>query len=250
VPLTYSASLGPIDRAKNHFALKVRRRVFELFMHECQTGPESRVADLGVSGHRDHPAHYFFEVLYPYTDHLTAVGQAREDADWYSEQFSGLTFLEADLHDIPLPDNYFDAAICNAVVEHAGTREQQASLVREVCRVSRQVLFTTPNKQFPIELHTFVPLVHWFPDPLFRAVLRRLGFGALARVETLHPLDMRSFLRLFPKERDNRRLSLGAWHLPTNLVCLSSVRETAASLDHLSVASVTRRGTGAPAWRL
>ena len=59
-----------------------------------------------------------------------------------------MSFLEADLRSIPLPDGYFYSGLCNAVVEHGGTREQQRALVGEVCRVSRCVMFTTPNRVF------------------------------------------------------------------------------------------------------
>jgi hypothetical protein len=191
-------------------------------MQECAPRADARVADFGVSGHRDHSAHYFFESLYPYRDQLTAIGQAAEDARWFSGKFPGLVFIEADLRKIPLPDRHFDYGICNAVVEHAGTRDQQAALVQEVCRVCRCVMFTTPNKRFPAELHTFLPFLHWLPDPTYRAVLRSLGFGYFAEVRNLNLLDAASFLALFPPGRRNRLLKTGLPLLPTNLVCISS----------------------------
>jgi SAM-dependent methyltransferase len=222
VPLNYTTQLGPIDRLKNDLALKARRRVFSRFMAECRPTPTDRVADFGVSGHRDHPAHYFFESLFPYKQQLTAIGQSAEDADWFPEQFPGLTFLEADLRSIPLPNNYFEAGICNAVVEHAGERDAQAALVKEVCRVCRRALFTTPNKAFPVELHTFLPLVHWLPDPTFRRILRTLGYGSLARVDDLNPLAASAFLSLFPSDRSTRLLHTGLpLVLSTNLLALS-----------------------------
>ncbi|MBI2756444.1 MAG: class I SAM-dependent methyltransferase [Chloroflexi bacterium] len=231
MPLNYSASLGALDRWKNDMAFKARRKIFATFMRECAPGPADRVADFGVSGHREHPVHYFFESLYPYKDHLTAIGREAEDAQWYPRQFPGLTFVEADLRSIPLPDNHFEAGICNAVVEHAGTREQQAALVREVCRVSRRVLFTTPNRAFPVELHTFLPFAHWLPDPAFRALLRRIGHSYFAEIENLNPLDTTSFKGLFPADRDTRLLNGGPLALQPNLLCVSSVREQGRIVD-------------------
>ena len=222
--LTYSTELGGLDRMKNGLAFLVRRRIFETFMRECGPGPDSRVADFGVSGHRDHPVHYFFETLYPYRRRLTVIGRAAEGAGWFEERFPGLTFLEADLRSIPVPTGYFDYGICNAVVEHGGPREQQRILVAEVCRVSRCVLFTTPNKRFPVELHTFLPLIHWLPDAKYRAMLRHLGYDYFADVENLNLLDASTFLSLFPSDRDNRLLGAGLPLLPTNLVCVSRVR--------------------------
>jgi hypothetical protein len=219
--LRYATELGAFDRIKNALAFQVRRRIFERFMRECTPGPEARVADFGVSGHRDHPVHYVFESLYPYRRQVTAIGRAAEEAGWFEEAFPGLRFLEADLREIPLPDGYFDYGICNAVVEHAGMRDQQRALVSEVCRVCRCVLFTTPNKRFPLELHTWLPLLHWLPDGAYRASLRRLGLDYFAEIENLNLLDVEAFLSLFPRSRQNRLLKSGLPLLRSNLVCLS-----------------------------
>lgn len=221
MPIDYTANLGILDRWKNDLAMRVRRKVFRQFWRAMKPTREMRVADFGVSGHRDHPAHFFFETLYPWKDRLTAIGREAENAGWMPDQFPGLTFLEADLREIPLPDHYFDIGICNAVVEHAGTYAEQVALVREVCRVSRKVMFTTPNKDFPVEVHTFVPLAHWLPDPQFRAILRRLGHHDLARIEQLNPLDAETFVSLFPADRDTHLVASGLPLLRTNLICVS-----------------------------
>jgi SAM-dependent methyltransferase len=223
MPIDYSTALGPLDRLKNDLALTARRRIFDAFMRECRPKPGESVADFGVSGHREHPVHYFFEAFYPYKDRVTAIGQAAEDAHWFPEQFPGLTFLEADLRHIPVPDNFFDAGICNAVVEHAGDRDAQRRLVAEVCRVARRVLFTTPNKQFPLELHTFLPLLHWLPEPTWRKLLRQLGYGSFAPVETLNPLDTRALLSLFPSARRTRLVNTGPSILQSNLLVVSAL---------------------------
>lgn len=221
MPLNYTTKLGQLDQLKDDLAFRVRRKVFELFLKECAPTPESRVADFGVSGNQDHPVHYFFETLYPYKGNITAIGRAAEDAKWYGKKFPELTFLEADLRRIPLPDNYFDAGLCNAVVEHAGTKEQQEALIREVCRVCRQVVFTTPNKGFVIELHTFLPFLHWLPDGLYRKSLKAFGFDYFSDIQNLNPLYGKDFLALFPKDRHNRLIKLGLPLLKTNLACVS-----------------------------
>lgn len=220
--LRYSTELGVLDRIKNDLAFQVRRRIFERFMREFSPGPRARVADFGVSGHRDHPVHYFFETLYPYRESLTVIGRQAEEAAWFAEAFPGSRFVEADLRAIPLPDRYFDYGICNAVVEHAGSRDQQVALVAEVCRVSRCVLFTTPNKRFPVELHTFLPFLHWLPDGTYRAALRALGHSYFADIDNLNLLDASSFLSLFPPSRRSRLVRSGLPLLRSNLVCISS----------------------------
>jgi Methyltransferase domain len=225
MPLKYTTDLGTLARLRDGLALRVRRRVFDLFMRECAPTPDSRVADFGVSGHQDHPVHYFFETLYPYRDRLTVIGRGAEDAGWFPQRFPGVTFLEADLRDLPLPDRYFDAGLCNAVVEHAGTRQQQSALVREICRVCKRAMFTTPNKRFPVELHTFLPVLHWLPDAGYRRALRVLGLAYFADVENLNLLDASSFLSLFPPHRRTRLITGGLPLLPSNLICISTLAE-------------------------
>ena len=87
--LRYATELGAFDRIKNDLAFQVRRRIFERFMRECAPGSEARVADFGVSGHRDHPVHYFFESLYPYRQQVTAIGRAAEGRAGSPRTFRG-----------------------------------------------------------------------------------------------------------------------------------------------------------------
>jgi hypothetical protein len=224
MPLSYALELPrPLRRLKDAIAFRgTRAWIYQRFWETMQPTAEMRVADFGVSGRRDGRNRLHFELAYPWRHQVTAIGRAEEQAGWYAEELPGLTFLEADLRSIPLPDNYFDIGICNAVVEHAGTYEQQRELVREVCRVCRRVMFTTPNTWFPIEHHTLLPLVHWLPDRLFRAILRRLGFDFLSRVENLNPIDARTLLSLFPPERETHLVRGAGWMWLTSLLCVST----------------------------
>src|SRR5258705_417127 len=74
--LRYATELGAFDRVRNDLAFQVRRRIFERFMRECAPGPDARVAAFGVSGHRDHPVHYFFESLSPHRRQPTLIAWA------------------------------------------------------------------------------------------------------------------------------------------------------------------------------
>lgn len=217
----YHANLGILNRINYALSARVRRKMCDLFMREFKPTPQSRVGDLGATANQGTAVHYFFETFYPWKEKLTAV--SREEAYWYPEKFPGMTYVNADLRSIPLPDNHFDAAICNAVVEHAGVRAEQVRLIHEVCRVSKRVMVTTPNAGFPVDPHTFVPFAHWLPEPYYRAALRALGQEAFADIEVLNPLRASEFIALFPSSRKNRLLRVGFPLLPTNLVCISSV---------------------------
>ncbi len=47
-------------------------------------------------------------------------------------------------------------------------------LLAECCRVAHRAAFvTTPNRWFPIEVHTRIPFVHWLPWCIGGSLLRR-----------------------------------------------------------------------------
>lgn len=76
----------------------------------------------------------------------------------------GLPTVIGDGRTLPFGDGSFDYVVSNAVIEHLGGKDGAASLLRESSRVARKGwAHTTPNRRFPLELHTGVPLLHWLP---------------------------------------------------------------------------------------
>jgi hypothetical protein len=47
-------------------------------------------------------------------------------------------------------------------------------MVAECARVARKgFCLTTPNRWFPVEFHTQLPLLHWLPKAWFRLILEK-----------------------------------------------------------------------------
>lgn len=210
-------SLGhPLSSFRSRFALKARGRICELFMRVTKPGPSSKILDLGVTPDRSLPESNFFEKFYPYKDRLVAA--SIEDAGFLEEEYLGLKFVKIKDGRLPFADNEFDVLFCSAVIEHVGSREAQRNFLKEALRVSRQFFFTTPNRRFPIDFHTLLPLLHWLPQSVHQSALRRLGLDFWSKTENLNLLDPGAFLGLFPPcgslECTNYRL----FGLPSNII--------------------------------
>jgi hypothetical protein len=166
-------------------------------MEELRPTASTTVLDLGVtdsgSGEGAYSSDNFFEALYPWPERITAVGNT--SLDRFRAAFPQITTVTADGRALPFADGQFDVGFSNAVVEHVGRRADQQQFISELCRVARRVFVTTPNRWFPIEVHTLLPIVHWLPrgprDALFTIFGRPLGH----ELELLGPRD---FLSLFP----------------------------------------------------
>ena len=185
------------------FATKVswyaRQKMFDLLMALANPSADTTVLDVGVTSDCREDSN-FFEKLYPYKDKITAVGM--EDAAFLEEEYPGLKYVRSDGLSLPFPDKSFDLVVSFAVIEHVGSRTQQQAFVRELCRVGKTCCITTPNRWYPVEFHTAVPLIHWFPPSWFRALLKLLGKHFFAKEENLNLLSEKEVLKMLPADAE------------------------------------------------
>ncbi len=77
--------------------------------------------------------------------------------------------------------------------------------MRELCRVGKSFFITTPNRWFPFEHHTGLPLLHYLPPSVFRPLLRRTRYRHWAEESNLNILTARELAALFPVARGGRQ---------------------------------------------
>ena len=180
-----------LRRVASRVSMRSRERKLQLFLELLGPDPETTIVDVGVTdapfgeGSTDN----FFEALYPWPSQITGVGHT--ELDRFSAAFPAVRAVRADGRDLPFRDGEFDVGFSNAVVEHvAGGRDGQRAFAHELCRVARRIFVTTPNRWFPVEVHTLVPFVHWLPKgPRDRL----LPFD-----DVLDPLSAKDLAALFP----------------------------------------------------
>jgi hypothetical protein len=84
----------------------------------------------------------------------------------------------------------------------------------------RAVFITTPNRWFPVEFHTVLPLVHWLPKEIFRSLMRRTGRAFFAEERNLNLMTAATLSGLASANRDFvhkvSSVSLAGW--PSNLL--------------------------------
>jgi methyltransferase family protein len=149
------------------------------------------VADTAFGEFGGHAAtHNFLEAMYPWPQRITAV--APSDLEIFRKAFPAVTAVTADGRSLPFEDGCFDVGFSNAVVEHLATEEDQRQFVSELCRVARKVFLTTPNRWFPLEVHTLVPLAHWLPAPVRHPLFSVLGKSEERDLRLLGPRELRA----------------------------------------------------------
>jgi SAM-dependent methyltransferase len=185
-------------RLVDAISLRSRRRKLQLLLDELQPTPETSVLDvgadeLGFGEGQGCGTLNFFEEHYPWPERITALGL--QDGEGFHARYPAIRYVQGDACALPFADGEFDIVFSNAVIEHVGGRERQRRFVSEALRVGRRVFVTTPNRRFPVEVHTQLPLVHWLPDEIAHRAYRAAGKEFATDV---HLLTRRSLASLFP----------------------------------------------------
>jgi len=185
-------------RLADAISLRSRRRKLQLFLDELRPDAETSVLDVGADelGFGDGDGcgtMNFFEEHYPWPERITALGL--HDGAGFRARYPGIEYVQGDACALPFADGQFDIVFSNAVIEHVGDRERQRRFVAEALRVGRRVFLTTPDRRFPIEVHTRLPFVHWLPDALADRAYLAAGKGSATELSLL---TRRAFESLFP----------------------------------------------------
>jgi SAM-dependent methyltransferase len=177
-------------------AARVRGKMFQAFMREFAPGQQETILDIGATSDQNYSSSNYFEALYPYKDNITAAG-LDEGAGVLVSIYPGLCYVRANALALPFTDGAFDLVHSSAVLEHVGDIGNQTKMIAECLRVCRRgICLTTPNRWFPIEVHTKIPFLHWLPKRWGRAIFRRIGYDFFAREENLNLMTAKELHRI------------------------------------------------------
>jgi hypothetical protein len=210
------------DSLPVRIAAHQRRRMFDRFLRRMTPQTGDTILDVGATSDQSYDHSNYLLAWYAHKERLTAVGL--DEASFLEQRYPGVTFRRADGRALPYPDASFDYVHSSAVLEHAGNRAQQAQFLREMWRVARKGVFaTTPNRWFPVEFHTVLPLVHWLPRPWFAAILKARGLSFFADEANLNLLSGAALARLAREAGIAgawvESVALAGW--PTNLLLIA-----------------------------
>ena len=185
----------PAQSLSEYALIAARDCIYEDFIEQCRPRASDMILDVGVSDIVSDAAN-LVERKYPYPDRITAAGLGA--AGEFRETFPKVTYTQIEANrPLPFPDKHFDIATSNAVLEHVGSRANQELFVREMIRVAHRVFISVPNRWFPVEHHTGIPLAHYW-ERSFRIACNWLGCSEWTQESNLIQMSRRSLGSLAP----------------------------------------------------
>lgn len=175
--------------------IAARDRIYADFLRLAQPVAASSILDAGISDVIGGAAN-LVERLYPHPEQITAVGLG--EAIDFRAAFPRVRYLQVEPHRIlPFGAGDFDVACSNAVIEHLGSEAHQRAFVADIARVAKRVFLTVPNRFFPVEHHTAMPLVAW-SGPSFALACTVARKTEWAQAENLILMSRRRLAALCP----------------------------------------------------
>lgn len=191
---------GLAERALIH----ARDQIFKDFIQRMAPDSASTILDVGVSDVISDGANVL-ERSYDHPQNITAcgIGECLE----FQRTFSSVSYVQIEPNvGLPFPDDFFDIATSNAVLEHVGSPANQQLFVNELARVSKRCFITVPNRFFPIEHHTAIPFLH-FTNAGFRIGCSALDKNSWTKEENLILMTRKKLWKLAGKS--SKSVSVG-----------------------------------------
>ena len=142
-------------------------------MKEFRLKESLKVLDVGFSENEYWETDNYIEKHYPFPENLIAI--SIDTPNKIKIRYPKVKFMKYEGTLFPFEDKEFDICWSNAVIEHVGNYNAQLIFLKEIIRVSKNAFITTPNRYFPIEVHTRTPLLHYLPKIIFDRYLTIIG---------------------------------------------------------------------------
>ena len=207
--------MNPLSSAVLRFSARARKKRIEVFRSLFTITRDTKLLDYG-SEHGANIANYL-EGL-DYDPKNVYIADIEEDSLQEGRRRYGFNpVLIGETGSLPFEDSFFDIVFCSSVIEHTTLDKseiwavtdsaefkrrswaRQQAVADEITRLGRQYFVQTPSRSFPIESHTWLPMVGYLPREQFVPLLSFTNrFWIKRSTPDFNLLDGNQMRALFP----------------------------------------------------
>ena len=159
--------------------------------------PSYKILDVGATPVLEEKENIFLR-CYPYKNKITIL--SNQDCKILKKKFEGIKVIISDALNSNIVTNKYDIVFSNATIEHVGSSFNQLRFVKELYRIGRRyICIVTPNKYFPIDFHTKLPLINILPNIIYRRILAFIGYEFFSLEENLNLLSYNDLIKILKK---------------------------------------------------
>ena len=178
--------------------LDARENFFKHFIHFTEYNDNQSLLDIGTTPSFDIEQNIILEKT-KNNRNITCLSD--QDCSILEKKYPNIKdFIIGDGTNTNFKDMSFDIVHSNATIEHVGSYNDQISFIKEASRISKNHVFIqTPNRFYPIDFHTNLPLIHWLPKKIHRKILKFIGLNFYSIEENLNLLSESNLINICKK---------------------------------------------------
>ena len=181
---------------------KYRSKIHNIFLESFVFTKKTRIIDIGSTQLLDGYENILLK-KYKYKNNITCF--SNQNLKNLKKKYKKIKTLQGDGRKTNLKKNSYDIAYSSATIEHVGSFLNQVKFIKEMLRVAKKGIFvTTPNRYFPFDLHTFLPLIHILPKKIHRRILKFFGYKFLSQEKNLNLLGKSDLTKICEKLKVSR----------------------------------------------
>ena len=196
---TYSESKNSIFyKFIKKIILDAREKFFNHFKNSTEYNDDLSLLDIGTTPSLDNEQNIILEKT-KNNKNITCLSD--QDCNNLQKKYPNIkNFIIGNGINTDFKDMSFDIVHSNATIEHVGSYDNQISFIKEAWRISKNYVFIqTPNRFYPIDFHTNLPLIHWLPKKIHRKILRFIGLNFYSTEENLNLLSESNLINICKK---------------------------------------------------
>jgi len=205
-----------------------------LFCQHLHPTWQSKILDIGSENGS------FIASVVPFRENVVIADIDEEMLSRGREKYGFKTILLDESGVLPFEDNCFDIVHCNSVIEHVtvdkvlcsslksskefkkAAYKRQQRFASEIRRVGKSYFVQTPNRNFVIESHCWLPLVQFLPRTMLIKTIRWLNrWWVKTTAPDWNLLTVKQMKKLFPDSVIVKERILG---LTKSLIAISGKR--------------------------
>ncbi len=218
--------MNPLKNLALKFSTKAREKRARIFRKHFSFTEHTKILDLGSENGKN-----IYNIIQGTAITPKNVYIADIDSDLIAEGekafgFNGIVVEEN--KSLPFEDGFFDIVYCSSVIEHTtipksevwdwkNTTEfktaawiRQTEFANEIERLSKQYFVQTPSKTFPVESHTWLPILGYLPREMFLPILKVSNKFWIKKTDPdFNLLGENEMRRLFPDSQILKEVKFG-----------------------------------------
>jgi hypothetical protein len=190
----YWVTIKYLDSILKDFLYKNRIKIYKIFRKHIIQNKKNLLIDIGTSPIIDKSENVILK-KYKFKENITCL--SNQNCNILKARYKKIKFVIGDAKKMIFKNNKFDIVHCSATLEHLGSYSNQLKAIKEMYRITKRYLFiSTPNRFFPIEMHTKLPLLHFLPKKLFRYIINFFGDDFFCYEKNLNLLSVNDLIKL------------------------------------------------------